>query len=302
MNTLQETKGIVLAISSAAIFGLHPTMVYYLRSGGMGITPTLFISSIQGLTLYFIVLHITKNLHTLMITGEQLIKLSLCSLFMYSTLWTLFYSFTLIPTGLASVIHFTYPSLVTVLSILAKREKLNSSLLIALICTFSGVILVSNPSNTEWNFQGIFFAASSAVLFCSYIFMINDTCFKDLNHTTFVFYSTLIGASMLFLVIILETVFSVSPKNIWGGYSHRVLAGALAFGITQGLGVFGFAKAIKLIGGPVGGALAAFEPLVAVIFGAIIFAERMSLSSITGCIIILSSIVYLSISKVKTVV
>lgn len=299
LNRSNEIKGISLAVLSATIFGIHPTMVYHLRSGGMGISPTLFVSCVQCCTIYTIVLVITKRVGSLRVTREQLVKMLLSSILVYSTLWVLFYSFTLIPTGLASVIHFAYPSLVTIISVLTRRDKLTKALLIALVTTFFGVVLVSNPTGSDLNSTGIFLAALSAVLFSSYIYMINDDCFKELGNTTFMFYTTLMGALILMVLIIIESSFISSTTAVWGTYSTRVLWAGLLLGSTQSIGNFSFSKGIKLIGGPMGGALAAFEPLTAVAIGVIFFSEAMPLYCIIGCLLILGATVFLSISKLR---
>ncbi|MGD1821328.1 MAG: DMT family transporter [Pleomorphochaeta sp.] len=299
MKNTNELKGILLAILSATIFGTHPTLVYFLRSGGMNILPTIFVGCIICLAIYFSVLLFTNNLKNIKVSKKQLQKLIISSILFYSTIGVLFYSFTLIPSGLASVIHFAYPALVTIISVLTKRDKLTKALLIALVSTFVGVLLVSNPSNTNINPIGIILAIISAFLYAGYIFMINDECFTDLNNTIFVFYIALIGAILLLITITFESIFILNINELVGSYSNLVLIGGLALGITQGVGVFSFAKAIKYIGGPMGGALAAFEPLTAVIIGVIFFKEPMPIYCVIGCLLILISTIYLSFSKIN---
>ena len=296
-----EIKGIVAAIFAATIFGTHPTLVYFLRSEEMGILPTLFIGCIQCLLLYFIVLAGTKNIGSIKITQQQFWKIVFSSLLFYSTLWLLFVSFTKIPSGLATVIHFMYPIIVTSISVLTRREKLTKSLIIVIPCTFVGVLLVSNPSNQNFNPLGILLAGLSALVYSSYIFMINDDSFKELNNTAFVFYISLIGGVVLLLGILFQSYVISTPAEVWGSYSSKVFLGALGFGLSQGIGVFFFAIAIKYIGGPIGGALSAFEPLTAVLIGACFFSERMSTYSVLGCVLILASTVYLSYSKIKII-
>ena len=118
-----------------------------------------------------------------------------------------------------------------------------------------------------------------------------------MDSLVFVFYIALIGAFILLILILIKSSFESSHFTIWGSYSNLVLLGGLTLGITQGIGVFSFAKAIKYIGGPMGGALAAFEPLTAVLIGVIFFSEAMTITSIIGCLLILGSIIYLSLTK-----
>jgi drug/metabolite transporter (DMT)-like permease len=299
MTKSNEIKGIVAAILAATIFGTHPTLVYFLRSEGMGILPTLFTGCIQCLLLYFILLAVTKNLGSIKVNHQQFWKIVLSSLLFYSTLWLLFVSFTKIPSGLATVIHFMYPIIVTSISVLTRREKLTKPLIIVILCTFVGVLLVSNPSNQNFNPVGILLAGLSALVYSSYIYMINDDSFKEINNTTFVFYISFIGGVVLLLGILFQSYVISTPAEVWGTYSSKVLIGALGFGLSQGIGVFLFATAVKYVGGPIGGALSAFEPLTAVLIGVCFFSERMSMFSVFGCVLILTSIVYLSYSKIK---
>ena len=299
MEKSNELKGISLAILSATIFGTHPTLVYFLRSEGMSILPTIFVGCIICLIIYIAALVINKEINKIKINKQQFFKLIVCSILFYSTLGFLFYSFTLIPSGLASVIHFGYPAIVTVFSVLVGRDKLSKPLIIALICTFLGVLFVSNPSASNINPIGIILAVLSALTYAFYIFMINDDSFKQLNSTVFVFYVSLIGAILLLIAIIIECFNSITINEVVGSYSNLVLIGGLSLGLTQGVGVFSFASAIKYIGGPMGGALAAFEPLTAVIIGVIFFNESMPIENVLGCALILGATIYLSVSQMN---
>ncbi len=294
-----KLKGILLAILSATIFGTHPTLVFFLRSEEMDIFATIFVGCIICLVIYFLALLFKRELNEIKINRDQLIRLIICAILFYSTLGCLFYSFTLIPSGLASVIHFGYPAIVTVFSVLVGRDKLTKPLIVALISTFIGVMLVSNPSAQGINYIGILLAVISALTYALYIFMINDESFNKLNNTVFVFYVSLIGAVILLVIISFECFISLNIEQVWGSYSNLVLFGALALGITQGIGVFSFATAIKYIGGPMGGALAAFEPLTAVIIGVVLFKEPMPITNVVGCILILGATIYLSVKQIR---
>ncbi len=299
MKKQKEIKGIILAILAATLFGTHPTCVYFLRSEGMKILPTLLISSIQCFVIYLLILKMTNKINSLKITKMQFRKLLLSASLFYSTIFLLFASYSKIPSGLATVIHFIYPSLVTIISVLTKRDKLSKSLLIAIITTFFGILLVSNPSNNNLNPVGILFAIFSAIVFSLYIYMINDKAFENLDNTAFVFFISLFGTILLFIIIFTKSLLDNSFTFMWGSFSYKVLSGAFALGITQAIGVLFLANAIKYIGGPIGGALTAFEPLTAVIIGTIFFSETLPLYCIIGCLLILSSIIYLSISKLR---
>ncbi len=299
MNKQKEIKGIMLAILAATLFGTHPSCVYFLRSEGMEILPTLLISSIQCFAIYLLILKMTNKINSLKITKLQFKKLLLSSSLFYSTIFLLFASYSKIPSGLATVIHFIYPSLVTIISVLTKRDKLSKSLIIAIIATFFGILLVSNPSNNNLNPIGILFAILSAIVFSLYIYMINDKTFEKLDNTAFVFYISLFGTILLFIIIFTKSLLINSFTTMWGTFSTNVLMGAFALGVTQAIGVLFLAKAIKYIGGPMGGALTAFEPLTAVLIGTIFFAEKMPFYCLIGCLLILSSIIYLSITKLR---
>jgi len=299
LNKQKEIKGIILAILASTLFGTHPSCVYFLRSNGMEILPTLLISSIQCFSIYLLILKATNKINSLRITKLQFKKLLLSASLFYSTIFFLFASYSKIPSGLATVIHFIYPSLVTILSVFTKRDKLSKPLIIAIFATFSGILLVSNPSNQSLNTIGILFAIFSAIVFSLYIYMINDKTFDKFNNTTFVFYISLFGTILLLIIILTKSLLVNSFTIMWGSYSNKVLFGAVALGITQAMGVLFLAKAIKSIGGPIGGALTAFEPLTAVIIGTIFFSEKMPFYCILGCLLILGSIIYLSIFKLK---
>ena len=224
----------------------------------------------------------------------------LSSLVFYSTLGLLFFSYTKIPSGIATVIHFIYPILVTIISIKTGRDKLTFSLVIVIICTFLGVALVSDFSHQSLNLFGVLLAALSAITYTVYIYLINDESLKKIDNTVFVFYVSFIGAFFLLFVLFLQNTFFPSVQGIWGNsFSTKVFIGAVGLGLTQSFGVIFFALGVKYVGGPIGGALSAFEPLTAVFIGACFFQESLTLICVIGCLLILGSTTFLSISEMK---
>ncbi|MDD4082242.1 MAG: EamA family transporter [Sphaerochaetaceae bacterium] len=300
MTKNNKTKGIFLAILSAMMFGTSPMFVNFFRSEGINTLTTVFTGCLLSLIIYLLILTLNKNLKSLKIEKNLIGKLVISSLVFYSTLGLLFFSYTKIPSGIATVIHFIYPILVTIISIKAGRDKLTFNLVIVIICTFFGVALVSDFSHQSLNLIGVLLATLSAITYTIYIYLINDEGLKKLDNTVFVFYVSFIGAFFLLFAIFIQNSFFSSVQGIWGNsFSTKVLIGALGLGLTQGFGVIFFALGVKYVGGPIGGTLSAFEPLTAVFIGTCFFQESLTLICIIGCVLILGSTTFLSISEIK---
>ena len=293
-----KLKGILLTVGSAIMFGCMPTFVTYLRSGNMGISTALTIRFGEGALLYFIFLLVFKKLFLLRINKKVILKLILTSFFFCMTSLLLFYSYTRISSGTTTVIHFIYPILVTIISIKNGRDKLSVALVITIVCSFFGIILISDPFKANLDLVGVTTAFLSAVAFALYTYMVNDEELKKIDNTVFVFYTSTISTIISFTFIIVNLLLGTSTMVILGEFSGKVLIGALGVGLFCGIGVIFFAKGVKYIGGPIGGALSAFEPLTAVILGCLLFSETITIKLILGGIFILGSTLLLSYSKI----
>ena len=102
---------------------------------------------------------------------------------------TLLASYAFIPSGLATVIHFTYPALVMLFAILLNQMKPSFVVLIGVILSLIAVSIISYPSgDVVLNSTGIILAVISAIAVSIYVILLNQKGLNDINSLVIVFY------------------------------------------------------------------------------------------------------------------
>ncbi|MFA7107621.1 MAG: DMT family transporter [Sphaerochaetaceae bacterium] len=291
-------KGVILTTVSAVMFGFMPLFAIMLRSGGMYLIPSIALRFCLGTLFYGFLLLVSGKIKELHLKKGVPLRLIITALLFCSTSFFLFISYARIPSGLATVIHFTYPVIITIFSVKAGRDRLTPFLLIAIVCSFCGILLVTDPFNAHFDLWGVVSAFVSAIVFALYTFLINDEDLKQIDNITFVFYNSGISCVVLLFISTIQLISGISVSQLFGTFSYQVLYGMLGTGLFCAVAVAFFAIGVKDIGGPVGGALSAFEPLTAVIIGVLFFKETIPAQFGFGIILILSSTLILSLKSI----
>ena len=161
-------KGLSLVILSAVLYGLMPTLARFAYTEGVNVISVLFYRYLFAFVMLSIYLFIQKT--DLRIDLKQGVILSTAAVIgTVLTTYTLFLSYTYISTGLASSLHFIYPSVTTVLAILILKEPFNKHKATALALSFAGILLLSFNGKQQTNIGGIIWALTSGIFYAIYI-------------------------------------------------------------------------------------------------------------------------------------
>ncbi|MGD1822722.1 MAG: DMT family transporter [Pleomorphochaeta sp.] len=286
-------KGVLVTSFASILFGLNPLFVNYLQGSDINLYWTLIIR-FGGSFLIFLITVKKRKLNTkLNLEILDQFKIFMCAVFFLLTSVFLVYSYSRIPSGLTTVLHFIYPIIITIFSVKAKRNSFNLALAISIIFSIFGVYLVTNPSSMVFDFRGISSAFLSALTISIYLFILNDKKIKKIDNNIFVYYVN-------FYAIILLLISSFFMKN------HFLKIQDINFGLTSILGIVGyifasayggslFSYGSRIVGGPIAGTLGAFEPLTAVFVGLLFLGEHGSKLYFFGVLCILASTVITSI-------
>ena len=118
-----KTKGILLTILSAVLFGFNPLLskqIYAL--GGNSVTLSFFRMLITALAFW--ILNVIWLHEDFRVDGREFRKLFFCAQGYCLTPYLLWSSYNYLPSGLATTIHFVYPVLVLLGSIIFYHEGL----------------------------------------------------------------------------------------------------------------------------------------------------------------------------------
>lgn len=283
MGTKPRTKGIVYALISSSTFGLIPLFaVPILMMGTMSGPSILFYRF--GLAALFIGLIGVVQGKKFRIDFKQGTKLTVLGWFYAATAMWLLESYSMIPSGVATTIHFLYPVLVTLIMVTFFKEPKSVWIFGAAIVSIAGVALL-NWTGGEVNYEGIATVLITVVTYAVYIVGVNKSGVDKMDPIPLTFYVLLSGALMF--AAFAEMTTGIEPVRDWNtGFNLALLA--LVPTVVSDLTLV---MAVKRVGSTVTSVLGSMEPLVAVLVGILYFGEPFGLKSALGLILIIGAVI-----------
>lgn len=282
-----KSKGLLAVIISATIFGVMPIMarVVY-KSGGNPVGLAFYRFLFVLPFLYFIIKRDeSMDLH---VTKEELKAIILVGVLGYgSTALLLYLSYSYIPSGMATTIHFIYPAFVILGTILFFNGKTNLIKLVSVGFSILGVAMFCDTSGNI-SILGIFFAFASSITFAFYTVYVGRSLLRNINTIKLTFYLCLIASIMMF-------VFSLVTRNIIFKMDLIGWVMALILSISVAYASSLFQIGIKIIGSQRASILSTFEPITSVILGILLLDESFGMRTIFGIIFILVSVTLISV-------
>lgn len=284
--------GYIAGIITGITYGMNPLFGKPLLDSGVSVDTMLFFRYIIAVLLMGGWLLLRKE--NFRINLRQLSVLTVMGLlFGFSSLF-LFESYKYMPSGQATTIVYLYPVLVAIIMIFLKVYP-RWQVWLSIILTFVGVAILCEPEGGLFNLQGVVLAFLSALVYAVYIVLNRNKVAKSLSSNVLTFYVLLIG-SVLFLVHHLSEggslMSGVSSLRIWGD-----LVGLAVFPTI--ISMVTLAISIRLIGATKTSVLGVFEPLTAILIGAVLFREPLTFNVIAGMVICLSAIVFMALTTSK---
>lgn len=292
---MKRHLGTLSAIGSALIFGFTPIWGRLSYDGGSNGIMLTFFRAAFAIPVLFLILK------------QQGISLKISARECRDLLWIgplgpalatvlLYSSYQYISTGIATVLHFSYPVLVTMISVIFWGVKFSKGKTSALICSFLGVLMFFQ-SGEHSGTMGIFLAFASSVAYTVYMIGIEKTSLKSMHHFKLTFYVCCMAMVVSFAAGIVTHSITFRLTPIAWVYTILVSIFASIGAVTL------FQLSIQLIGASSTAILSTLEPITSVVLGALILGEKLSLQKGIGCILILASVVgvtYLQTRKSST--
>ncbi|MEG0662181.1 MAG: DMT family transporter, partial [Anaerovoracaceae bacterium] len=224
-----KTKGIILAITAATMWGIMGIFVRGLQAAGYTVATIGFVRClVAAVTLLALTLILNPSSLKISMRGFFL------SIFVGMAIYGLSYStysaaLERIPLGIATVLMFLSPVWVALLSTFVFGEKLTGSKLLAIgICLF-GAVLVSDfigASAGAMDGLGIFFALLNGIGLALQVVIPKFLKQWYSNEATLTY--GFFGAAILFAFF---TDFSIFPATLAGGASLSILFYILGIGL-----------------------------------------------------------------------
>ena len=274
-------KGYLFAILSAVIYGSMPLMAKYIYADGVNPFTLVFLRNLFSLIPLAILGY--KEKKTLKIPPSLFPSLVVISLLgCCFTPILLFTSYQFIPSGLAAIIHFSYPTFVVIGGILFLRKKVSAISLISVLLCAAGLSLFYTPEQS-FNLTGAVLSFLSAVTFAGYVMALSRFDNRKLSGFLFSFYLTLISSIATFCICIATG--SLALPTTLPGWGLCILFSLL---VTTGAVVL-FQQSTFLIGGESASILSTLEPITSILIGVILFSEPFGFKSLMGTILVIAA-------------
>ncbi len=202
---LKKIEGVLYVILASICFGAMPILAKLIYKNGVSTYSLLFIRFAMAsiiLIIYIKVKGIKANLNLKKTTYIMLIGFA----GYFASSISLFTSYKYISVGMASMILYTYPVLVAMLSFFMHKEKMNLKKIAALIVSTLGVYCLLGDMNFTGDIKGILFAFSASIFYSIYVLGTSRDFIKEVNSyvMTLIFYLLLLIYAFLFLAYLRE--------------------------------------------------------------------------------------------------
>ncbi len=287
----KETKGYLLVLGGATCLGtigIFARMIYRFEPDPLTVVTfraliAFFLSFLIAILLNPDWLRI-KRKDFLFFAAYGLLSVSLCFLLF-------FYAIKYTTIANATILLYTYPAFVVILSRLFLGEELTRGKILALLLTFLGCILVigvQNPSVLKLNFKGTVFGLGAGVGAGLYS-IFGKKGMEKYSSFTVVTYAFGFGSFFLLLLRRAHVLASVNyPLPVW------LWIFALAVFSTL-LGYSLYTRGLRYLEAGRAGIVATWEVVVASVLALILFGETLKILQVAGGLLILSGIVMIKL-------
>jgi drug/metabolite transporter (DMT)-like permease len=287
----KETKGYLLVILGASFLGtigIFARLIYQHELDPL--TVVTFRALIAFFLLFLVAVFINPD--WLRIRREDFLFFAVYGLLSVSLCFLLFfYAIKYTTVATATILLYTYPSFILLLSRLFLGEEFTRSKILALLFTFLGCILVIqvySPSQMKLNLKGIIYGLGAG-LGAGLYSIFGKKGVARYSSFTVVTYALGFGSFFLLLMRRTRTLMSVNyPLQTW------LWIFALAIFSTL-VGYSLYTRGLRYLEAGRAGIVATWEVVVASVLAFIIFGETLSLLQILGAGLILAGIVLIRI-------
>jgi len=284
---MEKTKGILFIILSAISFGIMPILAKLSYRGGANTYTTLFLRFFFAaiMLLYYLK---AKGI-SLKLARKQLFFVLIIGVFGFTlSSVSLFMSYNYISIGMATMIVYTYPAIVTLFSYLFYSEKIYPRKIMSLIISTVGIFILIDRGSASFNLKGIILAGIAALMYSVYVLGASHKEFRVINSYVLTFYISCASAVMMFIA-------AITTRNFNMHISFYALVAILLLAlISTVVALMAFLEGVRIIGPSKASIFSTIEPIVALILGIIILGEPISARNIIGSIMIVISVVILT--------
>lgn len=272
-------KGAVFSVISALGYAFLPVFALIAYKGGITTSTLLTFRFFFAAVILFVYIFIKYK--TICITRKDMFFMFILGSICYNLQARCYFtSVKYIPAALTSLVLYTYPMLVTILSAIFDKEKITIKIAGAIAISFVGLMLILGTSFEQLNALGLLLAFGSAAVYSVYIVIGN----RVLKSTEPLIASASIAAFSAAGVVLSGALMgdiSMQFKFMtWLPIIGLVLSSTV-------IAMLFFFKGIELIGPSKASIISMTEPLFTIILMKLIFNSSLTVSQLIGGFIVL---------------
>ncbi len=298
MNTLvkEKTKGYIMVFIAGILWGTVGLFVTLLANIGVSSSMAAFMRLFLGSLIIMPVIFKKGGLKMFKIDKETFIHCLILGIFSQA-LFNYSYNMAITTVGVAtsSVLLYTAPVFVFILSVIFFKETIDMKKIVALTLNILGCFLMvtgGNLSTMNISILGIFFGIAAGFLY-SLVTIIGKITSGKVHPFVVVFYGFLFGWITLGAIVRpWEHIALISNARFWlYSFGFGLIPGVVSYLLYMG----GLSKDLEVSKVPV---IASVETLVATLIGAFVFKESIGLVNMLGIAVLIFSIMIMN-SKEK---
>ncbi|MBQ2141820.1 MAG: DMT family transporter, partial [Alistipes sp.] len=198
MTQWNKITGVAYAVVSSTTFGLIPLFTISLMTVGVSSPTILCYRFLLAAVAMAVIMFFTRR--SFRLASDQMAVVALLAVLYASTAILLLESYKCIPSGIATTIHFLYPLAVTLTMSWVFKERISSTIYIAVALSLVGVALLAWGNHTEGDFRrGVSFALLTVVTYAAYIVGVMRSRASRVDSIVLTFYVLAFGALLFFV-------------------------------------------------------------------------------------------------------
>ena len=203
-----------------------------------------------------------------------------------------FTAITMMPLSTAAILLYTSPVWIMLMSIFFFHEKMDRRKLIALGLAFAGCVLVSGISGEGMTVTGLLIGLGSGIGYGLYSILGKVALRKYSSYTvtTYTFIFAAVGSWIISRPAVMMEKFSSAPD-----LGFLIFFCFLTALITAVIPFLSYTLGLESVEASKAGIIATIEPMVATLIGILVFAEKLTIMSGAGILMILAAVVILNL-------
>ncbi|GAD07497.1 hypothetical protein HQ45_05445 [Porphyromonas crevioricanis] len=287
MNRPSKSTGWLIGILSSASFGLIPLFSLPILKLGVPHETVVFYRFLFA-SLMLGAIHLANG-GSFRINRRELPPLLILGGLYTASAMLLFWGYSQMSSGIATVIHYMYPFFVSIILFLFFRERIGVVTLLAMCLAVPGVSFLmglwENTGRISMTFWAFLVVLASGLSYALYIVVVHHSAVRSMSGRLLSFWVLLIaaGGSLINTLVAHGQVAALPDYTSW----INILLLALVPTVISNIALV---VAVQQIGATRTAVLGAMEPLTAVLVGVSFFDEKIPASGYVGILFILAAV------------